>query len=197
MSAPFCSRSNCFETNSNCYFICKYLSTCIPRRQRFKAFFLKAEFLGMAWVWFPPLGGQVLLAWFGPVQTFHAFCCLLWAMLLSAPSLAVDSSPPNSLKALDGAGPMSCSPCPPSQGIPHMVDPLGLWYTCHSPASAPRAKPQGRTECVMLYSPHPRPAPQGSGGGCSALPPCTGRSDVGHWLWPQGHPAQLPGGGGR
>ncbi|XP_027436116.1 cell cycle checkpoint control protein RAD9A isoform X5 [Zalophus californianus] len=38
---------------------------------------------------------------------------------------------------------------------------------------------------------------KGPGGGCSALPPCAGRSDTGHWLWPQGHPAQLPGGGGR
>lgn len=65
MSAPICSGSNCLETNSNCYFICKYLSTCIPRRQRFKAFFLKAEFLGMAWVWFPTPGwaGAACLVW--------------------------------------------------------------------------------------------------------------------------------------
>ncbi|XP_042760646.1 cell cycle checkpoint control protein RAD9A isoform X2 [Panthera tigris] len=51
-----------------------------------------------------------------------------------------------------------------------------------------------RPSLVLPCAPCPRTGP---GGGCSALPPHIGRSDAGHRLWPQGHPAQLPGGRDR
>ncbi|XP_032270743.1 cell cycle checkpoint control protein RAD9A isoform X3 [Phoca vitulina] len=55
--------------------------------------------------------------------------------------------------------------------------------------------PAGRLRPSLVLECAPCPS-TGPGGGCSALPPGAGRSDTGHWLWPQGHPAQLPGGGG-
>ncbi|XP_049498478.1 cell cycle checkpoint control protein RAD9A isoform X1 [Panthera uncia] len=187
------SRLNCLEANSRRCLVREYLLTCILRDEDLRPF-SEGRVDGWHRCGFPPLGGQVLPAWFGPCNSPSFLLPPLdSALVCPIPCGGLFS---NSQRALDGVGTRSPSSCPPSQGV------LGLAhgrYLCannprHSSASAHQERRPwaGPSLGVMLCPPQ-----QGPGGGCSALPPHIGRSDAGHRLWPQGHPAQLPGGRGR
>lgn len=99
-------------------------------------------------------GGQMLPARFGSLPTARPSCCLLWALLLSAPALLASRLLSHSrLGAFDRAGSLSRSSCP-SWGT------LGLaWFSldvgvCHCPAPGPlRAAGWGRALGVTLCAP--------------------------------------------
>uniref|UniRef100_A0A8D1B0X7 Cell cycle checkpoint control protein RAD9A n=1 Tax=Sus scrofa TaxID=9823 RepID=A0A8D1B0X7_PIG len=99
-------------------------------------------------------GGQMLPARFGSLPTARPSCCLLWALLLSAPALLASRLLSHSrLGAFDRAGSLSRSSCP-SWGT------LGLaWFSldvgvCHCPAPGSlRAAGWGRALGVTLCAP--------------------------------------------
>ena len=146
---------SCLEANSRRCLVREYLLTCVLKDEDLRPF---SE--GRVYRWrrcgFPPLGGQVLPAWFGPCNSPSFLLPPLdSALVCPIPCGGLFS---NSPRALGGVGTRSSSPCPPSQGV------LGLAHgrcLCannprHGSASAHQERRPwaGLSLGVMLCPPH-------------------------------------------